>query len=364
MNKQKHIALFLPSLRGGGAEKMMINLAHGFANKNIKVDLITVEKDGVYKAPNNVNHICLNLKKVKHSIIPLIKYLKKEKPNYLISTLTHSNIIAVIAKLLSLSKTKIIIRSANTISFSLKGIKLRRKLTQKYGAMIFYRFAYKIIANSEKSADDLSETLNINRRKIEIIYNPTITSDIFVKMNEKINHPWVNDKDNKIILGVGRLNKQKNFPVLIQAFDIIKEKGNFKLIILGEGKERKKLENLIKKLNLEKYIDLLGFVNNPYAYMSKSNIFVLSSNSEGLPNVLIEAMACGTPVVSTNCPSGPSEILEDGKYGKLVPVNNKEALAKAIIETLENPVDKNKLRERASFFSVEKAVNKYLKIIK
>jgi glycosyltransferase involved in cell wall biosynthesis len=362
--EKKHIALFLPSLRGGGAEKMMINLAKGFIDNNIKVDFITVENDNVYKIPDKVNYFCLNLKKVKYGVLPLAKYLKKEKPDYLISTLIDCDIVSLLAKMIYLSKTKIIVRSASTFSFLLKTIKKRGGITQKYGAMILYRLAYQIVANSKQSADDLAKTLKIPRKKIKVIYNPTVTPDISTKMKVKINHPWFNNKNSPIILAVGRLNKAKNFPLLIKTIKIIRKKIDVKLIILGEGSERNNLKNLIIKLNLEKYIDMPGFIDNPYSYMSKADVYVLSSSWEGLPNVLIETMACGTPVVSTNCPSGPSEILEGGKYGKLVPVNDPEALAEAIIETLNNPVDSSELEKRANFFSVENSVNKYLEIIK
>lgn len=359
-----HITFILPSLEFGGAEKMVINLANYFCKKNIKVDLILMQKNGIFlkTISNDIKIINLKSKRALYSIFPLIKYLKNNKPNFLISTLNHINIISLISILFSQVKTKIIIRSVNTFSENLKSLPKTKRIIQKFLASILYRFADDIISNSEKSADNLAKTLKLNRKKIKTIYNPTITSEIYKKMEERISHPWLNDKYITII-GVGRLQKVKNFINLIKAIKIINNKIDVKLIILGEGPERKNLENLVKQLNLEKSVDLLGFTENPYTFMYRANIFVLSSNSEGLPNVLIEAMACGTPVVSTNCPSGPSEILDGGKYGKLVPVNNPEALAKAIIETLENPIESNVLQERASFFSVEKSINEYLKII-
>jgi glycosyltransferase involved in cell wall biosynthesis len=376
--KNKKIAFFIPSLRGGGAERMMCHLAESFAKqKETEVHLIVAENQGVYDLPQNVSLFCFNVKKLKYSLFPLIRYLKKEEPEVLISTLDHVNIISVFAKVLSFSNVKIIVRVASTLSFSLQGTKWHKRWIRKYGAMIFYRFADTIVANSKGSADDLAKTLKISRDKINVIYNPTVTSDIAIKVQEPVNHNWINDKDIFLFLGTGRLTKAKDFKTLINALaktkEILRQIQNdnikdIKLIILGEGEERKHLEELIKELGMENDIDMPGFVNNPYAYMAKADLFVLSSKWEGLPNVLIEAMACGTPVISTDCPSGPSEILENGKYGELFSVGDSKALAEKINYVLTLPEEKKKrIIEKArksveERFSVEKIVGEYEKL--
>jgi len=363
--KNSQIAFFIPNLECGGAEKMVINLANYFCKKNIKIDLILIQKKGDFlkNVSKNIRIINLNSNRAFYSIYPLIKYLRKNRPKVLISTLNHVNIVALISVFISFTKTKIFIRSVNTFSMNLKSLSKSKEMIQRFSALILYRFADNIISNSMQSADDLAKTLKLNRKKIKVIYNPTITPNIYKKMEEYISHPWLNSKQITII-GVGRLEKVKNFTNLIRAVKILKNKIDAKLIILGEGSERKNLEKLIKNLNLKNSVKLMGFQQNPYSFIYRSNLFVLSSDSEGLPNALIEAMACGTPVVSTNCPSGPSEILENGKYGKLVPVNNPEALAEAIIETLNNPIESSILQERASFFSVKRSAEKYLNLIK
>ncbi len=360
-NKSKHIAFFVPSLRGGGAEKMMIHLANSFANRGLQVDLIMAEDSGVYEMPKNVNKVCFKVSKLKYSSFPLIKYLHYKKPYVLIATMEHASIIAVLANFLARSRTKIIARVANTLSLSLQGTPLRRRLIRKYGAMFFYRFADRVVANSKGSAEDLIKTLKLKRDKVKVIYNPTVTPDIFEKAKEEVDHKWLKNKKSLVLLAVGRLHQQKDFPTLIKAFNKLKREA--KLIILGEGEKRKELEKLIKELNLEDSVDIPGFVDNPYAYMARADVYVLSSRWEGLPNTLIEAIACGTPVVSTNCPSGPSEILENGKYGKLVPVGDTNSLAEAIEEALENPIDKEVLQERGKYFSVERAAGEYLNLI-
>ncbi len=364
MNNDHKIAFFVPSLRGGGAEKMMIHLANSFADKGLQVDLIMAEDSGVYEIPKNINKVCFGVAKLKYSLFPLIKYLRRNKPDVLIATMEHASVIAVLANFLARSRTKIIARVANTLSLSLQGTSPRRRLIRKYGAMFFYRFADKVVANSKGSAKDLMKTLKLRRDKVKVIYNPTVTPDIFEKAKEEINHKWLKNKKSPVLLAVGRLHQQKDFPILIKAFSKLKEaRRDLKLIILGEGEERKKLEQLIKELNIEDSVDMPGFATNPYRYMANSDVYVLSSRWEGLPNTLIEAMVCGTPVVSTNCPSGPSEILENGKYGKLVPVGDVDALAKAIKETLKNPISPDILQKRATYFSVERAVNEYLRLI-
>lgn len=173
-------------------------------------------------------------------------------------------------------------------------------------------------------------------------------------------HPWYKDKKTPLIIAVGRLSPEKDYKTLLSAYKKVKEQIECRLIILGEGAERTNLLNLANSLDITEYIDLPGFVSNPYAWIARSNLFVLSSRYEGLPTVLIEALACGTPVVSTNCISGPAEILENGKFGDLVPVGDVEALAKAIIHNIRHPRPKDPLMERGNEFSVEVALQAYL----
>ena len=371
INSQKHIAFFIPSLGGGGAERMLLNLANEFARRGLCVDLVLVRKEGPYldKVGEGVNIVDLGARRVLFSLVPLIKYLRRERPRALIASMEHANIIAILAKFLARAKTKVIIRVANTLSISLQESKGYRQPLRLYGTILFSRFADKIVAVSKGVADDFAKTVRIPRETIKVIYNPTVTKEMLRQstkhrvQNTNKTQSREQKKQTYTVLGIGRLHPQKDFGTLIRAFAKVRENRNAKLIILGEGEKRKELEELVKELDLREDIELPGFVDNPYVYMARADVFVLSSRWEGLPNTLIEAMACGTPVVSTDCPSGPAEILENGKYGKLVPVEDVDVLAKAILETLENPIDSQKLQERAEYFSVEKAVEKYLAIM-
>ena len=358
MNNQKmHIGFFIPSLRGGGAERMFANLVNGFSYRDFKVDLILAQKEGPYlkDISKKVNIVDLKSSRVLKSLFPLVKYLRKKKPDILITTLDHVNIISIIAKIISRSPVKLIIRQAIYYKLSSARIKI-------FLESILYKKADKIIAISKGVKNSLRETMKIPEQKIKVIYNPVFAPSIIEKSKKEVNHPYFRNKQDKVILGAGRLSRQKDFSTLIRAFNKLRKIRKVRLIILGEGDSRKELEGLIKLLDLEESVSLPGFVKNPYAYMSKSDVFVLSSKLEGFGNVLVEAMACGVSIVSTNCQSGPYEILDGGKYGKLVPVGDVEKLSKAIAESLRDPTDKDILRNRAKVFSVESAVNKYQKI--
>ncbi len=351
-NNKPHITFFVPSMRGGGAERVFANLANEFSNRNFKVDLILAQREGPYLKyiSRNVNIVDLQSSRILKSFFPLIIYLKRKKPDVLISTLTHVNIVSIGAKIISKSSAKLLIRQA--INYKIPSNKVRLMLEKT-----LFKRADHIIAISQGVKRSLLEELKIPEQKIKVIYNPIYSSSIIEKSKTKIEHPFIYGQ-NKIILAAGRLTGQKDFPTLLRAFNRIKT-DSIRLIILGEGKCRVELENLVRELELEDYVSLPGFVDNPYAYMAKADVFVLSSKKEGFANVLVEAMACGTTIVSTNCPSGPSEILDGGRYGKLVPVGNIEKLAEAISEALSNPSEKEVLINRAKLFSIDKAIEEY-----
>jgi len=225
-----------------------------------------------------------------------------------------------------------------------------------------YSEAKAVVAVSQGVAQGVSSVLNLDKNNIKTIYNPIVCSDLFQKAKIAVEHPWIKEKEFPIILGVGRLVYQKNFSALIKAFALVKKHKPSKLIILGDGKERNNLQQLVHDFNLSEDVDLPGFNDNPYAFMDKSDIFVLSSITEGLPNVLIEALACGCPVISTYCSEGPAEILEYGRYGPMVAVNDEKALAEGIIRVLDNPPNPDWLRKRGWDFSVDKAAEAYLHV--
>lgn len=362
----KKVALYIPSMNGGGAERVMLALANGLAEKDIQVDLVLNKMDGTYlkHASAKVNVVSLESSRVLHSIIPLAKYLRKEKPDVILSAMNYVNIVTVLAQLASGSNSKVVLSEHGNLTESKKNFGRVKNLIITSLMTWAYKRPHAIVAVSNGVADALSNELKIDRSKITTIYNPIFSEDLVKRAQEPILHPWIKKTSKSFILSAGRLTKAKDFETLILAFKEVRKNKDCNLIILGEGELRYKLEKLIKGLNLDDYVQLLGFVDNPYAWMSKAKLFVLSSIQEGFGNVIVEAMACGTPVVSTDCPSGPSEILEDGRWGELVPPGNVELLAKSIIKSLDNlnKKDKKNIKDRAAFFSVDNAVDQYFNI--
>jgi len=226
-----------------------------------------------------------------------------------------------------------------------------------------YPWADAIVAVSNGVADDLSSTAGIARKRITTIYNPVVTPGLQEKARATLNHPWFAPGSPPVVLGVGRLAAEKDFPTLLKAFARVRAVRKARLMILGEGRERATLEALAHELGVATDVELPGFVDNPFAYMARAAVFVLSAVWEGFGNVVVEAMACGCPVVSTDCPSGPAEIMDGGAYGSLVPVGDDAALAKAILSVLETPPDLERLRARAALFSVDRAADQYLEVL-
>lgn len=227
-----------------------------------------------------------------------------------------------------------------------------------------YIQAQHIIAVSKGSARDLELTLKLPVQSVKTIYNPIVDDELFERAREKVDHPWFIEKKVPIIISVGRLREQKDYKTLIHSFHLIRLEKPAKLIILGEGDMRGELEELVRKYGLINDVWMPGFVANPFSYISKSDLFVMSSQWEGFGNVLVEALACGCPVVSTDCPHGPYEILSGGKYGILTDPGDYNACARAIKQALNGAVDKMLLVSRASDFTIKIATEKYLELLK
>ncbi|MCW1311533.1 MAG: glycosyltransferase [Candidatus Rehaiarchaeum fermentans] len=365
--KGKRVAFVLPAFRGGGIEKVVIELAKGFFERNFDVDIVLAKAEGEFMdmLPKDSFIVDLNVPvrlRLIRSFFPLLHYFKMRKLDLVLPLFDSFEITPIVAlRLLHIfKKSPVILYSIHNVSKNVDGFEGIKKVLAKTSIFFALRLSTGIVAVSRGVAEDYSKNFNIPLSKIEVIYNPIPIEDIINKGKEEVNHSWFANKSYPLILGVGRLNKQKDFPNLLRAFSILRNRIDARLVILGEGEERKNLENLANELGISEYVWMPGFVDNPYKYMSKASVFVLSSVYEGLPTVLIEALGLGVPVVSTDCPSGPSEILDGGKYGKLVPVENSQLLAEAILETLNNPQSCKVLIERAKEFSTENALRKYL----
>lgn len=360
----KQVALFLRYLGGGGADQMMLNLAEGFVKQGLRVDLVLGKAWGPHlsKIPANVRVVDLDAPKLIPSFFGLVRYLRREQPLALLSTLHYSNELAVLARWFANVPTKVMVREANVFFPRIKKLTRAKKHLLPILMRVLYPRADGVIAVSEGIAEELSQITGLPPERIQVIYNPTITQGLFEKAQENLDHPWFAPGEPPVILGVGKLEAQKDFPTLIRAFAQVRRQKSARLMILGWGPDRPKLEALIKELGLENDVALPDYVSNPYAYMSKAAVFVLSSAWEGLPNVLIEAMALKIPVVATDCKTGPAEILDNGRYGPLVPVGDSDALAAAILKTLScepKPIETYWMSQ----FSLETSTQKYLRAL-
>ncbi len=356
----------------------MLNLACGIAKQGVKVDLLLTKAEGEYlnRVPNEIRLIDFNAANFGKdrifnlptglastgSLTKLIGYLKQEQPLALISATHYPNEIAVIAKYLAKVPTRVIVSEHTTLSVEAQKVEQVSARLIPITARLFYPWADGIITVSQGVADDLSKITGIGKEGIKVIYNPVITPELFNKAKEVVNHPWFLPGEAPVILGVGRLVAQKDFSTLIRAFAKVRQVKPARLMILGSGREAETLEALARELGIEEDVALVGFVDNPFAYMKRAKLFVLSSAWEGLPTVLIEALAVVISGVSTNCESGPTEILDNGKYAELVPVGDSEEMAKAILRVLSGNsklVDSEWLEK----FTLEASIQNYLDVL-
>ena len=332
------LAIFFHDFGVGGAERVMLQLARGFIDLGHPVDLVMGRAEGplLSEVPSRARIINLDVGNPFSMFVRLIRYLRAERPGALLSPFEVTSVIAILAKRISRVSTRVIIRISVHLS---KNKRTRwKKLVEKLVVSKVYPLADGIVTVSRGAAQDLSGYARIPPARIQVINNPVISDELLLAAGKPVEHPFFNADEDPVILGVGRLTEQKDFSTLIQAFDILRKRIPSRLIILGDGEERPALENLIRASGLQDVVDLFGFELNPFAFMKKASVFVLSSKWEGLPGVIIQALACDCPVVSTDCLSGPSEILKNGQYGHLVPVGDIEALASAIESVLSGDV--------------------------
>lgn len=361
----KRIAFFLPNLHGGGAQRVAINLLKGMSEKDIPLDLdlVLAEAEGPYlnQVPDRVRIVNLATGRVLKAILPLSSYLRKNRPSALLSHLNHVNVVALLARNLANTNTRLVVVEHNTLS-AVKGNLIRGRFVPPLMKLL-YPSADAVVGVSKGVSQDLECKLSLAKGKVVTIYNPVVDIELLAKAKVFPDHPWFQQAEQPVFLAVGRLSMQKDFLTLIKAFALLRKQIIARLIILGEGELRTELEETINNLGISEDVSLPGFVENPYAYMSKATAFILSSRWEGLPTVLIEAMACGCPVISTDCPSGPREILEDGQFYPLVPIGDVESLSQAMLKVIQQPLSRNIFIKRSMNFSFEKAVSKYLDVL-
>jgi glycosyltransferase involved in cell wall biosynthesis len=357
-------------LRPGGAERAFVNIVNIIHNKIKPVVVVLGGKEGFANDLKDELEVYYLYKKNRWDIFRLLIRLsiimRKEKPECIISFGYYANQLVVLSRYISALKTPVCISERTETVSSLE--KMNFQVIRKLFLRITYKRTDKIIAVSKRTRDSLINHFGMHEGKVSVIYNPVDLGKIRARSFKEVDHPWFNKKDNPVIIAVGRLVEEKGFSYLIRAFSmVLNEKEKARLVILGEGGERQKLEKLVLELHLKERVALLGYQQNPYKFMAKSQIFVLSSLYEGFPNVVLEAMACGVPVIATHCISGPDEIITDEVNGLLVPVRSEESLAEAMIKLLEGPELRDRFsgagRKRSKDFSLSKVIHKYEKLL-
>lgn len=357
----KRIAIFVPTLTFGGAERVALNLASGFLQQGFLVDILVASDRGAFVdlIPSGARLVPLCKEgRMLRAFPRLVRYLRQESPWCVVPIMDHTNVVTIWARWLARRSTTVLATSHCLPSVEARfGSRIREKLVP--GALRFFlRFADGIVAVSTGVANDLAQTAKVPRDRITVIYNPVLTPEFYRKLAEPVSDFYPRDQERPVIISVGRLAVSKDFAVLIRAFAEVRKTVSCRLLILGEGDQRAALERLIAELDLRGDVLLPGYVANPYAHIARAKLFVLSSAYEAFGNVLVESLAAGTPVVATDCPTGPREILQNGRFGELVQVGNTEALAKAMVRGLRSggPIPPS---DYLAQFQLESAVNAY-----
>ena len=397
-----HVAFVLDGIHGGGCERVVIELAKGLIDRGHKVDLVLCETVVRYPVPENARLFVVDNRPDRGAqetsgqtlarLIPLPAaqgpsgwirmasalnwdprclpgtrltrrsravafYMATEKPDVTLPSLHGSIEATLLASCLHTGSQRVVVPIGHMsleVGQSRRAIRRYRHLSAR---------ATHFVGVSQGISRGLAEVIKVPDERITTIYNPAITPDLHARAAEQPDHPWLRDDGAPVVLAVGKLERQKDYPSLVKAFARLAARRPCRLVILGEGSKRKEIEGLVEESKLTDRVSLPGWVENPFAFMARASLFVLSSRWEGLPTVLVEALTCGCPCVSTDCPSGPAEILLNGDIGPLVPVGDDAALAEAMGRVLDDPPDRRLLQQRAAYFSADRAVAAYEELI-
>lgn len=355
MDDSRHLAIYLPLLIEGGAEHAILRLVNAIVARDYRVDLVLSKAAGPYlsRVDPRVRVVDLRSHRAAASLPGFVRYLRRERPEALLSGTTHGSVVALLAKRLGRSKARIVLRAGSSSlprRFSIRGLLVR---------WLFPR-SDSVICNSQGVAELIHTEGGVPVRKIHVIHNPVVSDELRSLARKPADHRWLQSREGATVVSVGRLFPEKDYPTLIKAFEIVNERHPAHLVVFGEGPERQALELEVDQRGLSDRVAFPGFVSNPYADVARADVFVLSSKREGSPNALIEALFLGVPLVATDCPTGPREILEGGKYGQLVPVGDSEAMADAILDAIKSGRNAPYPEESWRRFEIEGVVDAYL----
>jgi glycosyltransferase involved in cell wall biosynthesis len=365
LNPKTEIGIFVHPFGDGGNERNMINLAGEFARRGLVVDLVVDRLKGPLGKliSPDVRVVELKTGQSAETVKALVNYFNQSRPE-IFHTVKGFGREALRARKACDNNPRVSLMVGTTMSQKVKFMNpFKRLMTIREMRKICPVIDF-IIAVSKGVAKDVAALTGLQLDRISLVPLPVITREFIRLSAEPIAHPWLADKVTPVMVGAGRLGRAKDFSTLLRAFAIVRQQRPVKLLILGDGRKRNELERLAHTLNIRNDVHLPGFVINPYAYLSRADLFVLSSLWEGMPNVLIEALALGIPVASTDCCSGAREILQDGLLGHLVPIGDHNALAQAISCTLDRPIEAKALKQAAAAYTVESSAEQHLKIFR
>lgn len=355
------LCILMHSFGDGGVERMVVNTACGLAARGIEVQFLVGNEHGPYLNRLDRTIALEGLSGHRGECMTrLVAYLREETPDALLVAKAPDARLALRARSLARRTVPLVMRPGTTISERVRGLTGRWKL---WRLARLYRRADAIIANSTGVRDDIAQVTGLTSERIHLVRNPVITPDLERLAVQPIDHPWFLHDGIPVIVGVGGLRRQKDFATLIRAFSLLTRHRSARLLILGRGRQEQRLRELVDELDVGEDVHFAGFVDNPYPYLARSNLFALSSRWEGSPNVLTEALALGTPVVATDCRSGPREILQDGRLGPLVPVGDPESMAEAMARMLDAPTESAQLRTAVAEYTLEQNAKHYHRIL-
>lgn len=366
MRDPQRIAIFITNLTGGGAERIAANLAEGLAAQGYRIDIVmarAARKSYLPSSHPNIRQIDLGSKRIRGVLFKWVRYLRAENPDIVMSHLTEINIVGVIGRLISGRRPRHIVCEHSVISKSIT----RYRLMYKLALALLYRLADKVVAVSQYSRRDIIRFTGLPEHRVQCIYNPADFRKIAAECARPASHAWLREKDPEIpvILAAGRMVPVKNYALLLRAFALVNESRNARLVLLGDGPQRDALEMQARSLGISDKVAMPGFVDDPYACMRSADCFALSSYYEGLPTVLIEALACGCPIVATDCPGGVREIIRKPEYGTLVPVDDAHGMAQAILKCLEQKEQKQyDSQEALEPYEPQTTIQQYLDVMK
>ena len=362
----KPIAILAATSGHSGVDRVIGNLVRQFSTWGLTVDLLKVRNHGPNLSAEElpgIRVVDLGSAHVNTALPALVRYLRRERPRALLTDKDKVNRMAILARAIARTDTRLAVRIGTTVSVNLASRGAFERWLQRTSMGNLYPVANRVIVPSAGAADDLAQYTGLSRDHIQVVASPIVTPELTRRASETVEHPWLGDPERPLVLGVGELGYRKDFETLLRAFALLRRKRSCRLLILGRGRRREALMALAAELGVAEDVELPGFHPNPIGFMARSDLFVLSSRWEGMPVVLIEALAVHTPVVSTDCPSGPREMLRDEDLGTLVPVGDVEGMAEAIRSWLDAPRPGGDFERAVAPYRVEVSACAYLKVL-